>query len=93
MANMYSIGELIDKLIIENIKIFRLRETLHQEDLDDPEFIDNGIKMNIINENRGVVIHFLNKKIEDVANGGINSYFKDVKTYNNNEQKTKNSRS
>jgi hypothetical protein len=91
MANMYSIGELIDKLVIENIKIFKLRETLHQKDINDKEFVDNGIKMNIINENRGTIINFLNKKIEDVANGEINSYFKDVKTYNNEKQKTKNS--
>ena len=89
MANMYSIGELIDKLVIENIKIFKLRETLHQKDINDKEFVDNGIKMNAINENRGVIINFLNKKIEDVANGEINSYFKDIKTYNNEKQKTK----
>jgi hypothetical protein len=89
MANMYSIGELIDKLVIENIKIFKLRETLHQKDINDKEFVDNGIKMNIINENRGIIINFLNKKIEDVANGEINSYFKDIKTYNNEKQKTK----
>jgi hypothetical protein len=91
MANMYSIGELIDKLVIENIKIFKLRETLHQKDIDNKEFVDNGIKMNIINENRGVIINFLNKKIEDVANGEINSYFKDVKTYNNENKNTKKS--
>jgi len=88
---MYSIGELIDKLVIENIKIFKLRETLHQKDIDNKEFVDNGIKMNIINENRGVIINFLNKKIEDVANGEINSYFKDVKTYNNENKNTKKS--
>jgi hypothetical protein len=91
MANMYSIGELIDKLVIENIKIFKLRETLHQKDINNKEFVDNGIKMNIINENRGVIINFLNKKIEDVANGEINSYFKDVKTYNNENKNTKKS--
>ncbi len=89
MANMYSIGELIDKLVIENIKIFKLRETLHQKNIEDKEFVDNGLKMNIINENRGVIINFLNKKIEDVVDGEVNSYFKDVKTYNNESKKTK----
>jgi hypothetical protein len=91
MANMYSIGELIDKLVIENIKIFKLRETLHQKNINDKDFVDNGIKMNIINENRGVIINFLNKKIEDVANGEVNSYFKDVKTYNNENKNIKKS--
>ena len=88
---MYSIGELIDKLVIENIKIFKLRETLHQKNINDKDFVDNGIKMNIINENRGVIINFLNKKIEDVANGEVNSYFKDVKTYNNENKNIKKS--
>lgn len=81
MANMYSIGELIDKLIIENIKIFRIRETLHSKQLTDEEFVVNTNKMNTINENRGTIINFLNKKIVDVYNGKPNSYFKDVKTY------------
>ena len=63
---MYSIAELVDKLIIENIKIFRLRESLHNEKLNDEDFVLNENKMNVINENRGVIINFLNKKIENV---------------------------
>ena len=58
MANMYSIGELIDKLVIENIKVFRLRETLHNNPINDEDFVANENKMNIINENRGTVIRF-----------------------------------
>lgn len=81
MANMYSIGELVDKLIIENIKIFRLRETLHSGKLNDDDFVVNNNKMNTINENRSVIIKFLDKKINDVIEGKPNSYFKDVKTY------------
>ena len=82
MANMYSIAELVDKLIIENIKIFRLRESLHTNKLIDEDFVLNENKMNIINENRGTIINFLNKKIEDVINkDDKNSHFNDVKTY------------
>ena len=82
MANMYSIAELVDKLIIENIKIFRLRESLHNEKLNDEDFVLNENKMNVINENRGVIINFLNKKIENVIDKtDKNSYFSDVKTY------------
>ena len=82
MANMYSIAELVDKLIIENIKIFRLRESLHNEKLNDEDFVLNENKMNVINENRGVIINFLNEKIENVINKtDKNSYFSDVKTY------------
>ena len=79
---MYSIGELIDKLIIENMKIFNLRESLHLEDISDKAFIENENKMNILNENRGTIIDFLNLKIDNVINGGEkNSVLRNVKTY------------
>lgn len=81
MANMYSVGELVDKLIIENIKIYRIRETLHTENISDETYVENENKMNIINENRGTIIKFLNQKIDNVILGETNSYFKDVKTY------------
>ena len=32
---MLSIADLIDKLVIENIKIFHLRENLHDKNTDD----------------------------------------------------------
>jgi len=89
MANMYSIGELIDKLVIENIKIFRLRETLHKKDISDITYIENENKMNMINQNRGTIIRFLDNKIVDVINGEPNSYFVDVKTYANNTSNEK----
>lgn len=84
---MYSIGELIDKLVIENIKVFRLRETLHNNPINDEDFVANENKMNIINENRGTVIRFLNEKIENVINGEQNSFLRDVKTYRNEKAK------
>lgn len=81
MANMYSIGELVDKLVIENIKIFRLRETLHNSNISDVEYVENDNKMNMINQNRATIIKFLDKKIEQVIDGEANSHFVDVKTY------------
>ena len=80
--NMYSIGELVDKLVIENIKIFNLREELQTTNLSSDEYVKTENKMNTINENRSTIILFLNKKIEQVIAGKEkNSYFKDVKTY------------
>lgn len=81
MANLYSVGELIDKLIIENIKIFRLRETLHKEDLSDKEYLSNNNKMIDFNNNRSTIVKFLDEKINDVAKGNQNIYFKDNRTY------------
>ena len=34
---MNSIGDLIDKLIIENIKLFSIRDKIHNEELTDEE--------------------------------------------------------
>jgi len=90
MANMYSIGELIDKLIIENIKIYRLRETLHDNKTTDKSYVENENKMNIINQNRGTIIRFLDSKIREVIDGEPNSHFVDVKTYASNEKKENN---
>ena len=42
---MLSIGDLIDKLVIENIKIFTLREKLHSPDISDEEYIQLNDKM------------------------------------------------
>lgn len=78
---MYSIGELVDKLIIENIKIYKLRESLHTTDLDDKVYVATNAKMVTINSNRSTIVKFLDEKIKNVANGEPNSYFQDVKTY------------
>jgi hypothetical protein len=37
---MYSIGDLVDKLIIENIKIFSIRDKLHEKGLSDKEVVE-----------------------------------------------------
>ena len=79
---LYSIGELIDKIVVENIKIFTLREKLNTTQLTDSEFVATENKMNTINENRSLYVYFLNKKIDNVFNGEEqNVLIKDVKTY------------
>ena len=84
MANLYSIAELIDKLIIENIKIFTSREKIHSTDITDEEFVSNENKMNILNENRGIIIRFLDEKLKNVINGSEeNIHVRNVKTYYN----------
>jgi hypothetical protein len=90
MSNMYSIGELIDKLIIENIKLFDIRDSINKNP-SDPDFVENENKMNILNENRSIIVKFLNEKIDNVFNNiQQNVYFKDIKTYNKVKKKLKN---
>jgi hypothetical protein len=84
MANLYSIAELIDKLIIENIKIFTSREKIHNKFISDEEYVQNENKMNVLNENRGIIIRFLDEKITNVINETEqNTHVKNVKTYYN----------
>lgn len=79
---MNSIGEIIDKLIIENMKIFNMREKLHQENIADEEYVELDNKMNILNENRGVIIDCLNEKLDNVQAGKEkNVILRSIKTY------------
>ena len=80
---MLSIGDLIDKLVIENIKIFTLREKLHSIDINDEEYVNLTNKMIILNENRGTIADYLDTKINSVVDGKEkNLILKKIKTYN-----------
>ena len=79
---MYSIGDMVDKLVIENIKIFSIREKLHNNNLSDKEYVDLNNKMMILNENRGIIASLLDQKVENVTQGKeVNRILKTVKTY------------
>lgn len=80
---MNSIGDLIDKLVIENIKIFTLREKLHSDDLTDEEYVTLTNNMMTLNENRSTISNFLDEKIDKVVLGKEkNLVLKKIKTYN-----------
>jgi hypothetical protein len=80
---MLSIGDLIDKLVIENIKIFTLREKLHSESLSDEEYVQLNDKMMILNENRGIICNHLDEKVNNVVEGREkNVILKKIRTYN-----------
>lgn len=83
---MLSIGELIDKLIIENIKVYNLRATLHDgnfEDKSDKEFVDTNNLMNILNRNRNILARLLDEKIDGVISGEEkNVLLQTLKVYN-----------
>ena len=88
---MLSIADLIDKLVIENIKIFHLRENLHDKNTDDESYVEAENKMNLLNENRGIIMDFLDEKVHGVAvDSERNSYLRNVKTYAK-QKKSKNS--
>ena len=79
---MLSIGDLIDKLIIENVKLFTLRERLHKEQLKDEEYAKVYDKILILNENRGIICNQLDEKVNNVVLGKEkNVVLKKIKTY------------
>ena len=81
---MYSIGDLVDKLVIENIKIFNIRQKLREKDLNDEEYVELNNKMIALNENRSVLADLLDTKVERVVTGEEkNVLVKNVKTYKN----------
>lgn len=83
MVNMYSIGDLIDKLVIENIKIFNIRQEMNtNNEITNEKFVALENNMNILNNNRSTIIKFLDSKISNVISGKEeNKYIRDVKTY------------
>lgn len=85
MSNLYSIADLIDKLIIENIKIFNIRERLNSSELSNKDFVSLENKMNILNSNRAIIISFLDEKLTGVIlHGEQNKFMRDIKTYHEN---------
>lgn len=83
---MYSIGDMVDKLVIENIKIFSIRENLHNENLSDEEYVKLNNKMMVLNENRGTISSLLDEKVENVVSRKEpNRILKAVKTYAKNK--------
>ena len=79
---MFSIGDLTDKLIIENMKIFSLRDKL-QTDLSPQEYTEIYNKMMLLIENRSIVCNSLDEKILNVKSGKEkNRFLKKVRTYN-----------
>lgn len=78
---MLSIGDLIDKLVIENIKIFSLRDKIH-DSKDDKEIVNLTERMMACNENRGIIADYLDNKINNVVDGNEkNVILKKIKTY------------
>jgi hypothetical protein len=80
---MLSIGDMVDKLCIESIKIFNIREKIHDQKTTDEEKITLTETMIALNENRGIIMNYLDDKINNVINNGEpNVVLKKIKTYN-----------
>lgn len=79
---MLSIGELSEKLIIENIKIFNIRDKLHKKGIDNKEYADLYSKMMSLNDNKSVLSKLLDEKVERVLlKKEKNRILNTIKTY------------
>jgi hypothetical protein len=79
---MFSLADAIDKLVIENIKIFTIRERLLTGNLSDEEYVRLFDKMTRLNENRGKLCNLVDKKAKDIYNKvDTNEFIEKIKTY------------
>lgn len=78
---MNSIGDLIDKLVIENIKIFSIREKLHG-DIAPEQKIKLNEAMMALCSNRDIISTALDEKVSRVVSKEEkNVILKKIKTY------------
>lgn len=80
---MLSIGEIIDKLVIELIKADTVRQQMNEcvATEDNPTYHKLYEKLTILNANRAVLKTELDSKIERVKNGEPNRVLKHCRTY------------
>lgn len=82
MPGLLSVGDLIDKLVIENIKVFDIREKLRLRTLSDEDRAQLNVAMMALVRNRGAITVALDEKIEAVLSGReANCVLKRVRTY------------
>jgi hypothetical protein len=68
--------------VIENIKVFNLREALHDtEGKSEEELVNLNEKMMIVNENRTIISKELDAKVDQVIKGEPNAVLRVFKTY------------
>lgn len=80
--NPLSVGEICDKLIIETIKIALVREKIHFERLTPKQHVEFYQSMNVLNQNRAILMNLLDDKLDAVIDGREkNRLLKVVKTY------------
>lgn len=79
---MYSVGDMVDKLIIETIKTFNTREKLRSEELSDEVYVELNERMMVFHDNTTKLCKMLNDKIEKVVKGEEkNRILKIIKTF------------
>jgi len=82
---MYSIGDWVDKLVIENIKIYNFREKIltQSQQLSDKEYVNTYLIMMKLIENRAMISNALDEKVNNVVSGKEDNIFLErIRTYN-----------
>ena len=80
---MLSIGDWVDKLVIENIKIFNTREKLLLHTRHSKEYVDRYKLMMKLVDNRSKIANALDSKINAVLSGKEkNEFIERIRTYN-----------
>ncbi len=80
---METVGSLIDKLSINELKIYHMKEQMMREGKDEEFYKDCDIRLNILNEQREDLIDELQKLMDDVMAGRRTfKLYRQLKMYN-----------
>ncbi len=85
---METIGSLIDKLSINELKIYHMKEQIHRDDVDDAFIRECMDKLEILNTQRKDMSEELQELMDDVAAGRKKlRIYRQLKMYNDKRYK------
>lgn len=76
-----TIGSLIDKLSIMNLKLWHQEEIKHDPKANDKTVADSARKIGILNKQRNDLIEEIDEAMLRVANGQAPKIYKQIKMY------------
>lgn len=71
---MQTLGDLIDKLTVANIRLWHLEDIKHDENASDAEVANAARKICVVNKERNMLIDEINQYIKDCMSGKIKNF-------------------
>ncbi len=80
---METIGSLVDKLSINELKVYHIKEQLKRTDVSDSFLQDCSVRLHLLIEQTNDLCGELRQLMEDINNGRVNPRpFRQLKMYN-----------
>lgn len=71
---MQTLGDLIDRLTIANIRLWHLEDIKHDENASDSEVANAARKISVVNKERNMLIDEINQYMKDCMSGKIKHF-------------------